>query len=60
MSLTEKILSYDIWNISGDFGRVKTDDFEYATETYRIKSKCTEDENKVYHYTVEFKKISDK
>ena len=60
MSFTEKILSYDIWNISGDFGRVKTDDFEYATETYRIKSKCTEDENKVYHYTGEFKNISDK
>lgn len=59
MNLIQKMLKQDIWNISGDFGRVKTDNFECATDIYKIKSRCTKDENGVYHYTGELKNHSD-
>ena len=58
MNLIEKVLSHDIWNISGDFGRIKTDSFEYATEVCEIKSEYTKDENGVYRYFGELKNIS--
>lgn len=59
MDLIEKILAQDIWNISGNFGRVETDSFEGATDIYAVKSRYTKDENGVYHYTGELKNLSD-
>lgn len=60
MSLIKKILSHDIWNISGDFGKVKTDSLKYVTDLYELTAEYTDDENGVYHYTGNLKNISDK
>lgn len=59
MNLAEKLLSEDIWNIFGNFGKIRTSDFEYTTNELEIKSKYTKDENNVYHYSGELKNISD-
>lgn len=59
MDLIKKLLARDIWNISGDFGRIQADNFKFATEKYEISCEYKKDENGVYHYTGMLKNISD-
>ncbi len=39
-NLIEKILPHDLWNISGDFGKVNEDSFYEKTDVYEINSHC--------------------
>lgn len=60
MNLIEKILPYDVWSISGDFGRIKADKLTHSTKEFELKCDYTRDENNVYHISGELKNISDR
>ena len=58
-TLTDRLLSGDIWNISGSFGRVSGNSLSQKNEFYKITSSCKKNDENVYHITGNFTNVSE-
>ena len=59
-TLPEKLLSRDVWNISGDFGRVAADTLCCRTPECEIRACCEADESEVFHCTGTLRNCTDR
>ena len=50
-TLAQKLLSHDLWNISGNFGKYTADAFHSKNDLLEVNASYTEDNNHVFHYT---------
>ena len=58
-TLTDRLLSGNIWNISGSFGRVSGNSLSQKNEFYKITSGCKKNDENVYHITGNFTNVSE-
>ena len=58
-TLTDRLLSGNIWNISGSFGRVSGNSLSQKNEFYKITSSCKKNDENVYHITGNFTNVSE-
>ncbi len=57
-TLAQKILSHDVWNLSGNFGKYTANTLRSENDTLKIEASCTEDESRVFHCTGSLRNIS--
>lgn len=50
-TLAQKVLSHDVWNLSGNFGKYTANTLRSENDTLKIEASCTEDESRVFHCT---------
>ena len=57
-TLAQKILSHDVWNLSGNFGKYTANTLRSENDTLKIEASCTEDRSRVFHCTGSLRNIS--
>ena len=57
-TLAQKILSHDVWNLSGNFGKYTANTLRSENDTLKIEASCTEDKSRVFHCTGSLRNIS--
>lgn len=57
-TLAQKLLSHDVWNLSGDFGKYTANTLRSENDTLKIEASCTEDKSRVFHCTGSLRNIS--
>ena len=57
-TLAQKLLSHDVWNISGSFGKYTSNTLCSENDTLKIEASCTEDKSRVFHCTGSLRNIS--
>lgn len=57
-TLAQKILSHDVWNLSGNFGKYTANTLRSENDTLKIEASCTEDKSRVFHCIGALRNIS--
>ena len=57
-TLAQKLLSHDVWNLSGNFGKYTANTLRSENDTLKIEASCTEDKSRVFHCTGSLRNIS--